>query len=120
MNTEEIIKRVKNVISLESTKTKLQQTIVDSLVDKEIYTRSELLMSGFKKIEDMKKEIKKIKPDVVLLNEEGVKVNENYSEQKYKERKELTEKMTKLEKAWCLAFNDNNFDDLKKVMSEKC
>ena len=120
MNTSDIVKVVRDTLSLQNTHSKLQQTLVDSLVDKELHTRSELLMASFKKIGDMKKDMKKIKPDVVFYTENGEKSVEQYSEQMNKQRKELTEKINKLEKAWGLAFNENNFEELKKVMSEKC
>src|ERR1051325_2448946 len=94
----------------------VQNRVKDTLVERELANRADLLLKGLEKIREAKKELDKIRPDIESFDEGGTKVHAHYSKAKLDERKKALELRDKLEKAWEQAFNGESFDKLRELV----
>ncbi|HVI40873.1 MAG TPA: hypothetical protein VM577_09450 [Anaerovoracaceae bacterium] len=94
----------------------VQNRVKDTLVERELASRTDLLLKGLEKIREAKKELDKIRPDVESYDENGAKVHAHYTKAKLDERKKANELKDKLEKAWEQAFNGESFDKLRELV----
>lgn len=91
----------------------VETEVIEALVGREVKRRSEALVQAIDSLAKMENEIKRFKPDIVLLNEEGKETSANYSPAKFKERKELSEKINKYTNAINKALGDkHDFGDV--------
>ncbi len=91
--------------------------LVESMVEKEIKARAELLGKALDARSAANSEHQKInKPDVVTYNEHGVEVAGNYTKDHLKKIKESKDKLVKIEKAIELALGG----DWTKLKELKC
>jgi len=101
-----------------SASTEVPKTVVQHYVDKEIDSRVAKTIAAIDAATNLEGQIKRIKPDQESFNEAGVPVSATYTKAKVEERKKLQEKLDKVEAALLDAFNDNNFEKLKKLNLE--
>lgn len=93
---------------------KVRETVVEVLVQKELDERKNAVLQVISLLEKTKKELNKVKPDVVMVSADGVKT-ECFSKAKADEKVKLLDKVESLSKALDKAFNENNFDKCKEL-----
>lgn len=104
-----------DVASVVAEKSKeLRAALVTSLADQELEVRGKALMSVYDEIVKTKAEIKKVKPDHETYNLDGTTASATYSKAKVEEVKKLNDKLAKLEKAFSLAVDQNDFSKVKE------
>lgn len=92
----------------------LKSALVASLAEKELEVRGKALLAVYDEIVKTKAEIKKVKPDHETFNLDGTTATVAYSKAKVEEVKKLNEKLAKLEKAFSLAVDQNDFSKVKE------
>jgi len=98
----------------------VQAAVVKVLTDKELDARAQLILQGMGKLDELNGQLRKVKPDQVIMGEDGQPTTQGYSPQKFGERKKLLENVGKIEKGIELALSDNpNYDPLKKALGQK-
>lgn len=92
-----VFDRVKQTVG--SSAQQIQDELVNLLVRRELDKRVSLLDSALSKLDELRKNLNKIKPDNVLYDETGAIVQNSYTKAKLDEKKKATEKVEKLDKA---------------------
>jgi len=92
----------------------------DHLVEDELKRRTDLVLKGLAKKEEIERELRKVKPDQQGLDLSGKVVSETYSKAKVEEVKKLKEQLNKVEKALegALASEKPCFDKLREVVGK--
>jgi hypothetical protein len=90
--------------------------VVTALVEVELVKRGEAILAGIEKARKMESDLYRLKPDQRSLDGAGNLISETYSEAKYKERKELTEKLGKLTDALTAAVDKGEMDKLYNLV----
>lgn len=110
-----LTKEVKELIAASGDK--VRSRVVDHLVEKVLAERVDLVLKGLEKQQTLQRDLQKCKPDIKSVSGDG-KVEERWSEAKFKEKKELEEKLKKLSSALELALSDKaDYEPLKKAVS---
>jgi len=91
-------------------------TVVEKMVSTEINRRAEALAAGIKLYEDTRRELNKVKPDQVSLDENGQKVSETFSKAAFEAKKKLIEKLAKVDKIIVAATEKDNWGDLYNLV----
>ena len=91
------------------------QTVTNHYVDKEIDARVELTIRTIDALEDLQRQIKKLRPDQEVFDAAGSVVSSGYSKVKLEERKKLMERQERMEAALSEVFENGTFDKLKKL-----
>lgn len=73
--------------------------VKDAFVERELVKRTDALVKAFDKLTAAKSDLKKIKPDNVLYDEDGNVTQESYSKAKLDERGKAKKQVAKLEEA---------------------
>jgi len=95
------------------------RSVVKILVNKELDDRAQLILQGMAKLAEFDGQLKKFKPDQVIMGEDGEKTTEGYSQQKFAEKKKIQENIQKVEKSIDLALGDNpDYTPLKKTLDK--
>ena len=91
-------------------------TVVDAVVEhlakKEIDRRTKAVLDGLDKLQKLEKDIKKMKPDMVGLDEKGVQVSANWSKAKFDEKAKLEKSAGKLREALDAALDKADYGKL--------
>jgi hypothetical protein len=93
----------------------VKDDVVESLVKREVERRSGKILDVIKMIDSEKKELIKIKPDIVLLDDIGNIVSSNFSQESFKRKKEIENKINKYESAINKALSANQYQDLFSI-----
>lgn len=93
----------------------IPQTVTDHYVEKEIDARVELTIRAIDTLDDLQKQIKKLRPDQEVYDATGNLVSAGYSKIKLEERKKSIERQDRIEAALSDVFENKNFDKLKKL-----
>jgi hypothetical protein len=92
----------------------VRDRVVQHLVKKSLEERADLILKGLDKRKSLLAEKQKAKPDIKSRGPDG-KLEERFSEAKWKEKSDLEEKLKKLDKALEEALGDKaNYELLKK------
>jgi hypothetical protein len=92
--------------------------VINNLASLEIEKRANALLNGVNLAVATKRELQKIKPDVVAYDASGAEVSANWSKSKLEEKKKLEEKLGKIEKAVELAVTKNDFSKVSELKAE--
>ncbi len=95
---------------------KVEDAVVDAMVDREVNKRSQLLVTNLDHLARLKGELKKIdRADVETYDAEGKVASSSFTKERVKAIKEAKEKIEKLEKALTKAIDDGDFSNLQPV-----
>lgn len=83
--------------------------VIDKLASAEIEKRADALLNAVNAAIATKRELYKVKPDLVAYNADGKVASENWTKPKLEEKKKLEEKLAKIEAAVDKAVNKNDF-----------
>lgn len=83
--------------------------VIDKLASAEIEKRADALLNAVNAAIATKRELYKVKPDIVAYSGDGKVATENWSKAKLDEKKKLEEKLAKIEAAVDKAVNKNDF-----------
>lgn len=92
--------------------------VVETLANEEIRKRTDLVLQTIKKINEIKSDLAKIKPDNTSYDIEGKILQQSYTKDTLEKKKKLTEHHDKLSNALDKAFNETDFSKLKDVNSQ--
>lgn len=96
----------------------VKKRLVESLTERVLVQRVDMLDKGLSKLKELKKEVDKIRaPD--MFDAAGNKVPGYFTKAQNEELKKAKEKFNKLEKAIEKAFNGEEFDKLSGLVSGK-
>lgn len=96
----------------------VKQLVIDKIANAEINVRVDLCVGAIDKIKELDKDIKKINPDQISLNEKGEEVAKSYSKTRYEEKKKKEEEKAKWEKALEKALEKGDYSDLKNLTNK--
>lgn len=97
----------------------VRKRVVDALAEKEVSKRSDRIIQGMSILDKLEKELKRLKPDIRPMDNDGNVLMEAYSPQKHEEKKKLQKKIDKLQNAINVALEQQNFEPLEKAVSGK-
>ena len=98
----------------------VSERVVDTLVEKEVNRRVEMITQGLAKLSDMEREMRKLnKPDVETFNHDGSPANVGFTKQKLDDISKQQQKMDKLTKALDNAIDKGDFGDLNNLVQNK-
>ena len=104
---------------LGSSGTAVRERVIDTLVEREVVSRVEVLDKGLAKRSEYERELRKIsKPDVETYDAEGKPVSATYSKARIDELKKSREQLTKLEGAIDKALVSNDFSKLREIVGK--
>lgn len=110
----DIANEVKEALA-KSSKTVLDK-VKQCLVDRGIAERVELVLKALDRRNSIQKDVNKCKPDMRSRTVDG-KTHEAFSEQKWKEKGDLEEKLKKFDKALEVALSDKaDYEPLRKAL----
>jgi len=98
---------------------RVESSVVDMMVDKELNRRTPALVQGLEKLTEFEAEYKKTdKPDVITRDRDGKEISSGYSAKKLEEIKKAGERVSKLEKAIEKAFEHGDLKDLNQLLQQ--
>jgi len=114
----ELRKEVKAKVEQSHQNNEIRERVVNHLTEVEVERRATLLQSALDNRDEVYKELNKVRPDLVQYTEGGQVVNEFFSKEQSKKRKDATEKLNKIDKAIDKAVNDADYDGLKQALNK--
>jgi len=114
----ELRKEVKAKVEQAHQNNEIRERVVNHLTEVELERRATLLQSALDKRDEVYKELNKVRPDLVQYTEGGQVVNEFFSKEQSKKRKDATEKLNKIDRAIDKAVNDADYDGLKQALDK--
>lgn len=97
---------------------KVETSVVDVFVKRELDKRSTALVQVLDTLDQLERDLKKIKPDMVFYSEAGVEEAASYSKAKNEEKKKLQEKIGKYTKAIEKALDKGDFGDVYNLKNQ--
>jgi len=94
---------------------KVEDKVVDVLVERELKRRSDALVSAMDKLDKMEKELSKIKADQISFDEDGKIVSQTFSKAKKEEKDKLSQKVQKATNAINKALEKGEFGDVYNI-----
>ena len=113
MNAIDINAKV--VAKIQASGPQVEEAVIESLSSKEITRRVESLVKGFDQLETLNKDFKKIKPDIIVCDENKKPTSEGWSPKAADERLKHIQKTDKLQKAIEKGFG-GEFGDLYNII----
>lgn len=109
--------KLKEIVAqqISSSSQKVFDAVVDVMVTDELKKREELVLSAIKKINELKSESQKTKPDNTAYDIEGKILQQSYTKETLEKLKKNSEKTAKLVKALDAAFEGGDFSQLKNL-----
>src|SRR3954468_3827445 len=89
--------------------------VVDSFVDTEIKRRADVLTAGVNAMRQLEADLKKIRPDVVHVNEDGTPATSVYTPSKQKELANQRQKIANLDAAISVVLEKQDADSYNKL-----
>jgi hypothetical protein len=97
----------------------VRERVIDSLVEREVAARTDILDKALAKRTELDREIRKLqKPDVEQFDHEGKVMSASFSKARVDELKKAREGLEKLEKAIDKAITDNDFSKVKEIVGK--
>ena len=116
--TEKHAYSIKQIIAdkLKASAPIVKESIIQQLVDAEILVRKELIITkGLNKLDELNKELKKLKPDNISYDSEGKVLSETWTKAAVDNAKKIKDTITKVENAIEKALTENNYDLLRNL-----
>lgn len=92
----------------------IRAKVIQHLVQAEVDLRCDMLVNVLQKRDTKWRELQKINPDQVVLNENGSTQSSGWSKNVLKKRGEITKDLNKMDMAINRAFSNADYDSLKK------
>jgi hypothetical protein len=90
-------------------------TVIEHYVEREINSRVEKTIQAIDMLDDLEKQLRKLKPDQEQWDADGKLVSAFYSKAKLEERKKITDKSDRIEAALLDVFEKADFEKFKKL-----
>lgn len=90
--------------------------LVNSLVQKEIQERTELVGKAVESLKTKSRELNNCRADSKLLDQEGKVIQEGFTQEQLNKRKKMVDTINNIEKALEEAITNANYENLKKVL----
>ena len=98
----------------------VEAEVIDALKERGVKKRTEAIVQVLDKIQSLENDYKKIdRPDVITQDADGKEISKSYSPARNKERKELRDKIAKMEKAIAKAEKEKDFSDVYNLAGGK-
>jgi Zn/Cd-binding protein ZinT len=110
-----ISKSVKQIVEQNLKSGSLLESVIETIAQEKIAGHAATLVAAVKKQDVLRRDVSKIKPDLVSFDENGKKVSEFYSQANQKTLREAKEKLDKFEKAFQKALNSGDFNELENL-----
>lgn len=94
---------------------KVEDKVVDAIVDRELKKRSEAMVITVDKLEKLEADLKKVKPDQNSFDEDGKPMSSSWSKKALEEKNKLTQKIEKFNKAITKALETGDFQDVYNI-----
>lgn len=98
---------------------RLRERLTSELLDEELDRRAGIVREGLDRLKTLEKELKGIKPDAKVRDENGAVIHEGFTESTHKRREEVSKKITKLTKTLDACLSDevtaDHFNQLQKL-----
>lgn len=98
---------------------RVEEQVVDVLVEREIKKRSEAVIILIDKIDGFERDLKKNKPDLVALDETGKTISENFTRKQLDARNKLKSQIKKYQDAINKALIEKDFSNVYQLANEK-
>jgi uncharacterized protein (DUF736 family) len=95
---------------------RVEDQVVEVLVGRELEKRSEALVKILDILDQLEKDMKKVKPDQRTYSETGEELTATWSKSKLDERNKLNVKLDKIGKAIDKALDTGDYDDVNKLI----
>lgn len=112
MSSQTISQRVASEVASVASTPAILDSVVKSLVSQEINRRSDALLKVINQAFSLKKELYKVKPDILSYNVDGTVAQAAWSKPKLEEKKKLEEKLDKLDRAIAKAVEKGDYTDV--------
>jgi hypothetical protein len=89
--------------------------VVDLMVEETLKKRVGQVMSAMTERDNLEKDLRKLKPDVLHYDESGAPAATLYSKVAIEQRKKVTDRIAKVEKAIAKALDENDFGDVMQL-----
>lgn len=93
----------------------VEKAVIDRLTQKEIDRRATLICNGLDKLSENEAELKKIKHNNVMYNDEGEEVQAGYTKDQFEKRQKFIQKNKKLEQLMNKCLEENNESDYQAL-----
>lgn len=115
------IPSVRTVVSERIAKSgpEVAEKVIEHLATREVNRRTDAVLKGFDKLEELEKEFRKLRPDVVSYDEAGKVANSTWSAEQLKKRNELKQKIEKLTNTIDRALVKEDYSDLYNLINQK-
>lgn len=98
---------------------KVEDAVVEAVVDREVKKRSQALVQALDKLSEMEKDLKKLGPDNLMYDENGKEVLGSYTKKRIDEKNKLTGRIQKLTNIINKALEKAEFNDLYNFVGGK-
>lgn len=98
---------------------RVEEAVVDTLVEREIEKRSHALVILLDRIAVLEKELKKIKPDQLTFKKDGTLISESWSKNQLETRNKTEGKIKKITDAINKALIEKDFSNVYQLANEK-
>lgn len=113
-------KTITQVVSdrISSISSAVNESVIEALVNRELEKRSNAIVQGFDRLDNLNKEFRKIRPDIqALFDEDGVETTPaSWSKSKLEERSKAKSNIDKLENALNLAIEQGEMQKLYDLL----
>lgn len=96
----------------------IRSIVIKGFVEAEVNRRADLLAKLVTAINNFRKEGFKIKADLIGRDAEGKVVREEWSKEKFEEKKKFLEKLNKAEKAFENALSNGEYNNIENLIKE--
>ena len=93
--------------------------VVDFLAEATIAKRVNQVVSAYTEIDNLTRDFRRAKPDLVAFDGAGLQISANYSKQALDARNKIAARMEKVTKALDLALEKNDFSGLNNLGGNK-
>lgn len=94
----------------------IRNTFIDKQIQKEVEKRVNLLSELFSALLKFKREVEKIKPDIISMDADGKVTSESWSKKAVENRKSSLEKLNKAEKVLEKAIGENDYNQVEQTI----
>lgn len=92
--------------------------LVEAMAKKTIVQRQTKIIEAYTEWSNLTRDLYKVKPDIVSFNEDGTPASQQWSKAKLEEKKKITDRMAKLDKAMTEALSNNNWGPINDLNSK--
>lgn len=97
----------------------VKEKVIEFEVNRKIALYVQMIIDRLTEIDNINKELKKIKPDNISYDEDGNFTSNSFSKQLYEKRVNLENRIKKVASAITTALEEDNFDPIKNLGDSK-